>query len=143
MDDKEVNELKFSMYSQRPESDLSKDFLDECLGILDNIEDSKNTDCVNWKERAKMDEATKRSGNMLYDAESNSDTYKILNSDYDVASNSNSKKSKPNVKEAKPANEKEEALMNGLADIMGQIEKLDEAEVQLKESKKKEVKKDG
>lgn len=140
-DDKDTNELKFSMYAQKPESDLSKNFLDECLGILENIENNQKTaDCVNWEERAKMDEATKRSGNMLYDAESNSDTYKVLNS---CGIASNSKKGEPNVKEAKPVNEKEEALMNGLADIMGQIEKLDEAEVQLKESKKKEVKKDG
>jgi len=122
-------------YTQRPVSNLPDEFLNECLEILDNI-DNRKADCVNWEERSQMDEATMRSGNMLFDEKSNSDTFKILNNNIDIGN----KKDKPEIKEAKPKDEKEAALMAGLADIMEQVEKLDEAK--LKKSNK-EGKKDG
>jgi len=120
MKDKDVD--RFGIYAQRPESDLSKEFLNECLEIFEEI-DNRKSDEINWEERAKMDEVSRRNSS-FYGADS--DMYHYLNS-----TNSN-EKTKGNKKikkeEIRSSNEKEKALMEGLADLMGKIDDFDNVE---------------
>lgn len=127
-EDEEINNLRFAFYDQKRDIELPNEFLDDCLEIIENV-DSYKLDNVNWKEREKMDNATRRSGNTLFDDNSDADTMKYLEADKSKG------KSGKNIdrKEIKSSNEKEEALMSGLADIMG---KLDEREKSNKEGNK-------
>ncbi len=46
--------------------DLPKDFMDECMAIVEKLDKRTNKlDVVNWDERAEMDKVTKRSGQYL------------------------------------------------------------------------------
>jgi len=46
--------------------ELPKDFMDECMEIVEKLDKRQTkSDVVNWKERAEMDAVTKRSGKYL------------------------------------------------------------------------------
>ena len=121
MKEQEVDDIRFSRYSQVEDVNLPKELLDECLDIIENVEGYKS-DSVNWEERAKMDEISRRSGSTLFDETSEASTLEYLEAD----SNKKTKKGKIKKEEIKPTNEKEEALMSGLADVLGKIDELDE-----------------
>jgi hypothetical protein len=110
---------RFGLYAQRPESNLSKEFIEECLQIFEDI-DNRKVDEINWEERAKMDEVSRRNSS-FYDP--NSDMYHYLNNNGKQTKNKKVKK-----EELKATNEKEKALMEGLADLMGKIDDFNSIE---------------
>jgi len=105
MNKKEIDESRWAGYSLET-SDVSEEVVEECLSVL-NYLDSKKSDVVNWEERAEMDRVTRSHGSI-----NNSE---LLTDEQEITA--------PDKKFS--ANEKENELMSGLADIMNQLEDTD------------------
>jgi hypothetical protein len=100
--------------------ELPKELMDECIGIVEKLDKRKNSlDVVNWKERAEMDQVTKRSGQYLTLDEGEQDySDKKPTNEEMIARKKSTAPATPKVKVSK----KEQELMNilgGVMDILG------------------------
>jgi hypothetical protein len=101
--------------------DLPQEDLDEALSILENL-DSRKVDKVNWEERAKMNEISKRSGKYLMTEGSTKKESKDIPQEKEVE--------QKEIKEEKATkyspNEKEKNLLGYLGGVMNLLEEIDD-----------------
>lgn len=85
--------------------ELPEDLVSECMAIVDSIENRK-ADVINWDEKQRLDEATKRSGHFIG----------ATHTDYD---------GEVVDETAGATSDKEKELMSGMGDILKDMEQLD------------------
>lgn len=106
--DKDVESTRWAQY-QFVMPDMDEESMDECLNIIERLENRKTGDVINWEEKQALNEATKRSGHFIG---SSSGGY-----DGEVA---------PGDETAGATSDKEKELMSGMSDILKDMEKLDD-----------------
>jgi hypothetical protein len=120
MDNRELEELKWSQYKNRPSVKFEEedDILKESLDILEKMENrfSRGTDVINWEEKAELDKATQR--NPGISVTDGGEELTENKPEYGEETNENIK--------SKTNNSAEQELMNDLAGIMGQLEGYDD-----------------
>jgi hypothetical protein len=94
--------------------DLPKEFMDECMEIVEKLDKRTNKiDVVNWNERAEMDKVTKRSGKYLSIDEDDDKKY----SDTAPTNEEREARGKPPAPKIK-VTKKEQNLMDYLGGVM-------------------------
>jgi len=93
---------------------LDPSLVEDCLEIIGNIE-RRRVDIVNWDEKKKLNEVTKRSGHFLHkDEEQPVMTEAVMD-----------KKEKPIDETVGASSQKEKDFMSGLGDVLRELEQLD------------------
>jgi hypothetical protein len=82
MNEKDINEVRWGAVMETPP--LPKNLMEESLSILENTFAFEKEDVVNWEERAKLNESSKRNGHLIlkedeeyYDKKSNNEDSQI------------------------------------------------------------------
>jgi len=122
MDSKELDELKWSQYRNRPSVKFEENdaILKESLNILDQLEErvSNGTDVINWEEKAEMDAISQKHPEISV-AEDDEETPQNLN-EQDLE-NSNHQQKRNTA-----ASQEEQEAMSYLAGVMGELEGYDD-----------------
>lgn len=121
MDNRELEELKWSQYKNRPSVEFEEedDFLQESLDILDRLEErsSHGSDVINWEEKAEMDKVTQRNPGIS-----------VVEEDDGQEINENNPDPQHSQRQSKSngaANQQEQDAMDYLAGVMGELENYD------------------
>ncbi len=124
MNKKELEDAKWGGYT--PEfTEIDPDEMSEMIGIINNIENRK-ADVINWDEKTRMNEATKRNGHLITSDEDGPNRPYLEEPSTNQTSESNKTKTKNRIDETKVKVTKEEKdLMETLGGIMDIWEETD------------------